>query len=167
MSLKSTAIKRGKKKLGKSQRPDSIARRIADYMWGTIIILRDPWCAFHRPIKEPATVGHHIFAKGECPSTRYNLKVGLPLCGGCHEFKAHSNPEAYRHIVIAYVGGQDAYDRLFYLAGMRDTSKPDYKLVELMLWQDLNEYKVYKPEGWDYWKEWKKEAWLRNIRRSK
>lgn len=169
--LKRTAIKRGtkpmarKKKLGKSQRPDAIAKRVCDYMWGTIVILRDKWCQYHLPIKQPATVGHHVFAKGECPATRYDLRIGMGLCGGCHEFRAHSNPEAYRDINIRHLGGQDVYDRLFALSQMR-TTKPDLKLIELMLWQDLAGYGVLRPDLWDTWKEWKKEQYLREKRRA-
>jgi len=132
-------------------------------MWGTIIILRDPicvYCGLHR-----ANHPHHIFCKKDCPSTRYDLKNGMGLDGGCHKFKAHCNPEMYRHINIKHVGGQEEHDKLTARASMLVTSR-DYKLIEISLWQDLKEYGVFKPKDWDSWKEYKKKEYLSEIRRS-
>ena len=162
--MKRSYIKRGKKKLGPSQKPEAIARRVCDYMWGTLIILRDQVCMYcHKNI---ATVGHHIFAKKDCPRTRYELLCGIGLCIGCHDPKiggvAHTNPEAVRHINKAKVG--KGWDALKARALMPGKVNHDFKLIEIMLWQDFKAYHIYKPEGWDGWKEWKKIKWLREVR---
>ena len=146
----------------KSKRPTAVNRRICDYMWGTVIVLRDRFCKYCN--KNPVLVGHHIFAKGECPATRYDTKIGIGLCGGCHEFKAHANPEKYRHINIKHVGGQKIYDNLFIMASLK-CSPHDYAFVEIMLWQELGIYDVVKPEGWLDWSENKKQEWLRTKRK--
>ena len=166
--MKRTAIKQStkpmtrKKRLGKkSQAPHAIQRRICLLLWGTIIILRDKWCQYHLPVKIPANHPHHVFPKGKCPATQYDTRVGIGLCGGCHEFEV---PDPIWHPVnVRLLGGQDAYDRLEALSHVR-MSKPDLKLIELMLWQDLAEYGVYKPDLWVTWKEWKKEKFLRERR---
>ena len=160
--MRKSWIKRGKKKLGKSPKYEN--RRICDYMWGTIIILRDQICKIC--LENIAMQGHHIFAKRECPSTRYDLRIGIGVCGGCHDPKLHTNPEMYRHILIAHVGGQETYDRLKALASIKTDPRHDYALIELLLWQDLAEYGVERPDGWREWKEWKKEKWLRDIRKN-
>jgi hypothetical protein len=157
-----TPLKRGKGIRKKSNAPNSIARRVCDYLWGTIIILRDKYCVYCG--LNPATEGHHIFCRKDCPSVRYSFENGIGLDGACHKFKAHGNPEMYRHINIKHVGGQEKYDELKSLACL--PTKNDYKLIEIGLWEELKRYEVFKPDEWDSWKEYKKMDYLRKARKT-
>ena len=140
--MKKTPLKRTAFRKRKS--PKQKQRHLCDYMWGTIIILRDKICQYCG--KNKATTGHHIFAKGRVPHMRYNLKIGIGLCGGCHSFAAHTNPEEFRHVNIRHVGGEQQYETLKVLAGMH-AIKQDLSMTEIVLWQHLKEY-VMKPINW-------------------
>ena len=153
-----TILKRGRLKQ-KSDNPNSVARRICDFMWGNIVLRGQEVCVCCH--KNLANHPHHIFCKKECPATRYELKNGLPLCGGCHKWKFHSNPEMYRHISIRFVGGPEEHDRLTAMASLTVTFR-DWNLIEMTLWQDLGQG---PPEEWGEWSENKKIEYLRKLRR--
>lgn len=115
-----------------------------DYLFGTIVILRDKGrcllCA------RKGNQAHHIFNKKNCANVRHDTRNGVCLCAGCHKFKAHQAPEKYRDTIIAYVDkihGAYAYEKLKTRAMLKGSTKMgDLKMVELALLQEFKSFKI-------------------------
>ncbi len=122
----------------KSKSPRSQYVRYLDYLWGTIVLLRNKVCIICavQGKQGRANNPHHIFSKQSCPSVRYDTRNGAGLCGGHHTFGVHQQPEKYRQTIIDHVGEKE-YELLKYRAMTSAKGKMDLAGWELILLDEL------------------------------
>lgn len=179
--MKRTEIKRSTKPMKrgtpmKKKRKDgrSADTRICDYLFLTIIVLRDKTCFCGGRFKGcdgMAYTGHHIFFKtNQHRNLRYDFKNAVGISEHCHGpwHGVHGNPQQYEQPIREWVDrthGKGTYERLEARAYMTG-SKADMYLVEMALWFEGVAYGLYQPDGWYEWKEYKKLNFLREVRKN-
>ena len=96
-----------KKSKGKTSNK-SAALKLCDILWSKVVRERDQhMCqACGRPGNQP----HHIFSRRHM-ATRHDSCNGITLCYGCHNHKAHGNPEEFRDFILNRLGQQE-FERL-------------------------------------------------------
>jgi len=134
--------------------------RYIDYLWGTIIVLKDRHCqlCYRNARLEP----HHFFTRKMHSNVRWDTRNGILLCHGCHQWKAQSHSEQIRDILIKRIG-EEEFEALKARAYM--TVKPDLRMWELQLLHELQDY-VKMHDDWLKMSYNKRVEWLREVRRN-
>lgn len=136
------------RRTGKSERSKYIA--YLDYLWGTIVIVRDGRaCIICGGWKLLA--GHHVYSKTQHSPVRYDTRDGVCLCFHDHQLH-HNNTRSFqaefdKHINKTH-GAMSAFN-LEARAHMRSTlNTRDLPLHEMGLMAELLEQGFVLPDGW-------------------
>lgn len=72
-------------------------------------------------------------------SVRYDLDNALGLCFTCHHLIDSEDPDAKRDLFVKYLG-EEGYKKLNQRANWPQQYKPDKKVIEIYLKQQLKQY---------------------------
>lgn len=110
-----------------------------DMLAKAVVIERDgKWCL--RCGKTDNLHASHIFPKGKYPKMRFDIDNIKILCMACHLFWWHRDIQAAAEWIQTAIP-KDRYEGLVKRASYVDTSRMDFKPIELELKQLLKQYK--------------------------
>jgi len=100
-----------------------------DKMVSQYILKKHKTCQYCK--RRPARHSHHIFSRRHM-NTRFETDNLIALCGYCHLWIAHQDPELFRDFLIKkWFESEEKYNSLKLKASL--TVKPDFRMWEIYL----------------------------------